>query len=696
MALLLATGVGLAYFNTLQAPFILDDAAVITENATLRSLWPLSGPLSPPTGGLPVSGRPLVNLTYAINYAISGEAVWSYHVGNAVIHLLAGLVLFSVLRRALAQPVVAPRVRESAEAIAFAVSALWVLHPLQTAAVTYLSQRSELLVSLCYLLTLDAVGRAAERAGTRAGRWWGGAAVAACLAGMACKEVMVSAPVVALLYDRTFFTGSFAGAWRVRWRLYVGMMAGWGVLGWLVIGTAGRGGTAGFGLEVTPWSYAVTQAYAITRYLGLALWPKPLVFDYGMYLARDPWLIVPCAVLVAGLATLTGLALRRRPVLGFAGVVFFAVLAPTSSFVPVATQTMGEHRMYLPLGVVLTLAVSALWAWAGRRALAILVLVVVVVGAGVATGRRNSDYATAERLWRDTVGKWPLNARAHNNFASILLEHGEAAAGMAELEEALRLDPSFADALLNLSRAELAAGRIEQALVRAEQAQRVELNSAAGWAVIGTVELAAGQLVAAKTAWREALRLRPEWADAHFSLGQVLVRTGETAEAAAAYREAVRLRPEWGAAHQELAGVLNDLGRAEESLPHAREAVRLEPAAPEAFLALGNALSSLDSDSEAAAAFQEVLRLKPEYPGVRLNYANALLLAGRAEEALVQFDEVLRSAGPGAPLLCSRAVALFELGRSAEGAAAVAEALRVQADYAPARELQKSLTAAGR
>lgn len=694
VALLLAAGVALAYGNTLRAPFILDDAAVITENATLRSLWPLSGPLSPPNGGLPVSGRPLVNLSYAINHAISGEAVWSYHAGNALIHLLSGLVLFAVLRRTLARPVVTQRLRGSAEAIALAVSALWVLHPLQTAAVSYLSQRSELLVSLLYLLVLYAVGRAAEGEGTRAGRWWGGAAVVACLAGMASKEVMVSAPVVAWLYDRTFYAGSFAGAWRARWKLYLGLMAGWGLLGWLVVGTAGRGGTAGFGLEVTPLRYTATQAVAITRYLGLALWPKSLVFDYGMYLARDLWLIVPCAVLVAALATFTGVALRTRPLLGFAGAMFFAVLAPTSSFVPVATQTMAEHRMYLSLGVVLVVAVSALWYWLGRRA--VMILVVLAVAAGVATGMRNADYATAERLWRDTVRKWPVSARAHNNFASILLERGEAVAGMAELEEALRLDPRYADALLNLSRAELAAGRIEQALVRAEAAQRVELNSAAGWAVVGTVQLAAGQLVAAKTAWLEALRLRPDWADAHFSLGQVLTRTGEIAAATVAYAEAARLRPEWGAARQELAGALNDLGRAAEALPHAREAVRLDPSSPEAFLALGNSLSALDRDAEAAAAFQEVLRLKPEYPGVRFNCANALLLTGRAEAALVQFDEVLRSEGLGAPVLCSRAVALIELGRSAEGAAALAEALRLQPDYAPARELQEQLSPASR
>jgi tetratricopeptide (TPR) repeat protein len=689
LALLLALGAGIAYHSTWQAPFVLDDSAAITENATLRALWPLSGPLSPPTGGLPISGRPLVNLSYALNHAISGDAVWSYHATNFALHLLAGLTLFAVLRRTLARPVVDERIRRSAEVLAFFVSALWLLHPLQTAAVTYVSQRSELLVSLCYLLMLYAIARAA--ATERRGGWWGALAIAACLAGMASKEVMVSAPLVALLYDRTFFAGNFATAWRARWKTYLGMMASWALLAWLVFGTAGRGGTAGFGLDMTPLRYAVTQTFAITRYLGLAFWPSPLVFDYGMFLVHDARVIVPCAVLVAGLVGLTLVALRTRPVLGFAGALFFAVLAPSSSIIPVATQTMAEHRMYLPLGVVLVLTVSGLWYWGGRWAMAILAA--AVVAAGVATGMRNTDYATPERLWRDTVRKWPANARAHNNFASILLARGEAEVGRAELEEALRLDPRYADALLNLSRAELEAGRVEQALVRAEAAQRVELNSAAGWGVVGSVQLAAGRLAAAKTAWTEALRLRPDWAEAHFSLGNTWLRLGEPASAAAEYGEAVRLKPEWGAAHQELAGALNDLGRTAEALPQAREAVRLSPDSADALFVLGNSLFGLDRAEESAAAFQEVLRRKPDYPNAVSNYANALLLAGRSAEALAQFDTVLRRDGPSAPLLCSRAVALLDLGRLSEGATAVAEALRLEPDFAPALALQQRLAA---
>lgn len=687
VALGLALAAGAAYHNTLHAPFVLDDFVAIQDNASLRSLWPLGGPLSPPPGGLPVSGRPLANLTLAINHAISGDSVWSYHVGNFALHVLTGLVLFVVLRRTLACHVVAERFRRDAELIAVAVAALWVLHPLATAAVTYTSQRTEIMAALCYLLVLQAVGRAAEAG--RWARWWGIAAVAACAAGMASKETMASAPVIALLYDRTFFAGSFAGAWRARWRLHLGLMSGWVLLAYLVIGTAGRGGTAGFGLDVTPLRYAATQALAITRYLGLAFWPHPLVFDYGMYLARGAAVLVPSVVVVGGLVGTTLVALVRRPVSGFGGAIFFAVLAPSSSFVPVATQTMAEHRMYLPLGVILTFAVAGLWAWLGRRSLPVLALVIVI--AGGLTVARNRDYATEEGLWRATVRHWPNSARAYNNLASVLLERGETAAGMAELQRALQVDPYYTDALCNLSRAEAQAGKVDSALARAEEARRLTPGSAAVWSVVGSARLLAGQRAEAEVAWREAVRLRPAWPEAHFSLGHVLLANGKADAAAAEYGEALRLRPGWGAAHGALAGALNDAGRAGEALPHAQEAVRLEPDSAQACFNLGNSLFQLDRAAEALTAYRAALRVRSDFPGVNFNYGNALLAAGQAADALAQFDEALRHEGRSAALACSRALALFELGRIREGAAAVDEALRLDPDYGPALALREQL-----
>lgn len=654
VALLLGLAPVAVYWNSLPTPFVLDDRPVVTENPSIRSLWPLSGPLSPPAGGLPVCSRPVANLSFALNYAVGGEAVAGYHALNVVLHVLAGLTLFGVLRRTLARPAVPERFRTVADALALAVATLWALHPLQTAAVTYVSQRTELLATLCYLLTLLAFIRAAESPAP-AKRWWTAAAVTACLAGMGSKETMASAPLIVLLYDRTFLAGSLAEAWRRRWPLHGALMATWVLLGWLVLGSESRGGTAGWDVAVTPLAYAATQGEAITGYLGRSVWPHPLVFDYGDYLAPPAW---PTFVRGAGVVALvagTLVALWRRPVAGFAGALFFGLLAPSSSVVPVATQTIADHRMYLPLAVVLTALALGVYAWLGRRA-----WVVGLVAAGLAgalTVARNQDFASPVTLWRDTVAKRPENMRARNNLSAALLEANQTEAGLAELHAALRLKPDHPDLLRNLAQAELFADQVPAALAHAEQAQQLDPRPAGGWALLGAVRLRAGQVVPAVEAYRRAIQLQPDLAAAHLGLGDAQAAQQDFAAALAAYGQARRLRPDSAEAAYGQAVALFQAGR----------------------------------NDEAIAVFAELGRRRPGYPGLHLNYGGALLDAGRAEQALGEFDAALAQEPPTAELLHLRALALLELGRTREATEVVRQTLQLAPGYTPALELARQL-----
>ena len=169
---------------------------------------------------------------------------------------------------------------------------------------------------------------------------------------------MVSAPVLVLLYDRTFVSLGFREAWRRHGRLFLALAATWIPLGVLFLLSGGnRGGSVGFGLGIRWWDYALTQFPAITTYLRLSLWPHPLVFDYGAAWVRGASLVAGDIALVVALVLATAVALWRRPVLGFLGAWFFCILAPTS-LIPGTSQMIVEHRMYLPLAAVLALAVG--------------------------------------------------------------------------------------------------------------------------------------------------------------------------------------------------------------------------------------------------------------------------------------------------------------------------------------------------
>jgi tetratricopeptide (TPR) repeat protein len=638
-----------AYHNSLGGPFVFDDGPAIVENPSIRHLWPLGPVLAPGLdGGVTVSGRPLVNLSFALNHAWGGEAVRGYHLVNLLIHALAGLALFGVVRRTWArfQPV-------QALPAAFGVALLWLLHPLQTAAVTYTVQRAESLVGLCYLLTLYGFIRMAEKpeTGRRLGgdgeanrkpeaTLWATISFVACLAGMASKEVMVTAPLLVLLYDRTFVAGSFPEAWRRRWRYYLGLAGTWLLLAWLVAGTTGRGGTAGFGTTVGSWTYLLTQCQAIAHYLRLAVWPDPLVFDYGTATVSRLGDVWPQALLLVAMAIGTLVALVRRPVWGFVGAWFFLILAPSSSIVPVASQTMAEHRMYLPLVALVVILVAGLQSRLGRRSMVVCgVLAAVLAGL---TLRRNTDYRSDVVLWTDTVTKQPANGRAHNNLGKAVFAAGRAEEALGHYAEAMRLQPAVPEPYYNLGLALAHLQRPAEAAGRYEEALRLQPNYPEAHNNLGNVLLAAGRLDEAGLHYEEAVRLKPGFAEAQGNLANVRLEQGRGTEAIRHGEEAVRLDPRAAAARYNLGNALVQARRLPEALSHYAEALRLEPDHADVANNLGNVLVELGRLPEAVTAYERAVRLDPEYADPRRNLTMLLAHLGRLPEAVTHLQVYLQ------------------------------------------------------
>jgi tetratricopeptide (TPR) repeat protein len=549
-ATLVAAGFAV-HANSLTVPFFFDDRLAIVENPTIRHLAALGQVLSPPANGSGVDGRPLVNLSFALNYAFGGTAVRGYHVVNLIIHVLAGLTLFGLVRRILTGWRSDRRESRPADPVtwwALAVAGLWLVHPLQTETVTCVIQRTESLVSLFYLTCLYASVRAMQ---SPRGGLWTALAVSAALAGMATKEVMVTAPALVLLLDRTFISGSFAAAWRRHRHLHLGLAATWLLLALLLLRTGGsRGTVAGFGLGVTPWNYALTQCEAITTYLWLAVWPQNLVLDYGTDVVANAAQVIPEGLAVLALVGGTALALWRRPAVGFLGAWFLIILSPSSSFVPLVSQTIAEHRMYLPLAAVIAGLVAALHAWLGRRGL--LVCLALAVGLGARTVARNDTYRNEVSILTDTVAKRPGNVRALNNLGNALAR----------------------------------AGRTDEALIRLRAALQLKPDHAPAHANLGNVLDLLNRLPEAETEMREALRLDPNHNKARYNLGNVLLRLGKNAEAADQLREAVRLEPSDPVIRHNYALALVLAGRRDEGIAELREVLRQDPGSERSRMAL--------------------------------------------------------------------------------------------------------------
>ncbi|MGO9244110.1 MAG: tetratricopeptide repeat protein [Verrucomicrobiia bacterium] len=628
----------LAYHNSFVGPFVFDDVDSISENRTIRHLWPPWKALSPPHGrGSTVEGRPVLNFTFAVNYALGGTTPWGYHVVNLAIHILAGLTLYGIARRTLVQPTLGKRFAAEATSLALAIAVIWTVHPLQTEAVTYVAQRAESLMGLFYLLTLYCFLRGVES--RQPGRWYA-LSVTACLLGMGTKEVMVSAPLIVLIYDWIFVAGSVRQAWRKRWRLYAGLAGTWLVLGYLVATTSTRGGSAGFESGLAWWQYALIQCRAIVHYLKLSVWSYPLVFDYWLPTVSHAGEILPYALVLAALATGTVIVLWRRPAVGFLGVWFFAILAPSSSVVPVATETISEHRMYLPLVAVVVLAVLGIYTLIGRRSL--FVFFALAVGLGLMTWRRNQDYCSSIAIWDDTVAKCPQNPRAHHNLGFELSQIGKLQEAIGQYEQALRIEPDYAEAHHDLGLALSQIGKIQEAIGQYEQALLIEPDYAKARNNLGVALSQAGRFAEGIGQYEQALRIKPDYAEVHYNLATALEQTGRVPEAIQHYEQALRIMPEYAEAHYNLGNDFLREGKVSDAIAHYEQALRIKPDYAEAHSNLGIALAQTGKIKEAIAHYEQALRIKPDYPEAHSNLGSALEQAGRVPEAIQHYEQALR------------------------------------------------------
>lgn len=644
----LALAVVACYANTLRVPFLFDDAPAIERNTSIRSLgtaW------FPSRDGSPVTGRPLLNVSLALNHAVGGLDVRGFHLGNIAIHAGAVLLLFGFTRRTLMLANTAPH-RESvqrgsdnsvrkphATALAFALALWWGVHPLQTAAVTYLAQRAESLAGLLILLSLYAFARGATSDSTR--RYWQPVAIVAAVLAVSAKETAVVIPVLALVWDRTFVSATFAAAWRRHRLTYVGLLVSWIVLAVLVAGTGSRGGSAGFASGIPPFDYALTQVGAILHYLRLAVWPAPLVFDYGTPVVDSfASAAAPVLTMAALLAGTIGL-LRFRPAWGFMAAWFFALLAPSSSIVPVATQTIAEHRMYLALAAVLAGAVVVFARWMPRFAWW-SVVALVALGLGLATVRRNTDFATAETIWRDTARQRPTNARAHHNLAQALMAAGQPAEAIPSFRRALELEPEHVKAHDGLGAALLATSDLAGALQHASTAVRLDPHFVAGRINLGAALARAGRSDEALAQFQTAVREDPLAGDAHLNLGLLLLSRDDVRAALPHLVEAVRQLPPAASPLFALAHARAENGDIEGAIAAYHQGLALAPDHAEAHHRLGLLLAGLDRAVEALPQLEAAARLQPGRADVRANLGNVALQLGRIEPAIGHYETALQ------------------------------------------------------
>jgi tetratricopeptide (TPR) repeat protein len=523
------------YSPALRGPFLLDDGFQMFGRPGAEN-WPLSLWIN--------NVRPLLNFTFFINFKLSGVETFSYHALNVILHWANSWLLFFALRRIW-------QIAGGAGTLppAFA-AALFLLHPLQTESVAYISSRSETLsVLLAYsaLAVFFCRDRESPISFSRAG-----VILALMGAAVLTKEHTVAVPAVFLLADYFWTTPFQWTAIRRNWRLYAILAAGAGFAALFVARTLRYADTAGFGLKDLPWNhYFFTQWRMFWRYLRMVVLPAGLNADPDIAVSRSitdefSWL---AGLAIAGLLAACWWFRKTAPLAAFGVLAFALLLAPTSSVVPIR-DLFAERRMYLPfVGIAcIALEVFRRWkipAWAPALILALCALL---------TYQRAHAWGSALEFWKDTVANSPEKQRPQFQLAFVHYSEGRCAEAAAGFDRAARLGPADDALYIDWALALECAGQPDQALEKLHLAAK-QKESAHLRAVMAMVYAKAGRADDALQQLDLAEKRNPRFAMTYVYRGHIFAQRGEVQAAADQYRRALSHEPSNSAALQGLAAL---------------------------------------------------------------------------------------------------------------------------------------------
>jgi protein O-mannosyl-transferase len=637
----------LAYSNTFHIPFHFDDYANISENHLIQNFhdFVLSGK------GYEFNPRRFIGyVTFALNYKLGGLNVVGYHLVNFAVHIATAFLVYFLVTLSFETPVMrlpageavffSGSLWEAPSLIALFSALLFVSHPVQTQAVTYIVQRFTSLTAMFYLLSviMYVKGRlnslsakdTTQRGDKNTGNSWSYTlnpilfyvlSVVFAILAMKTKEISFTLPFVIVLYEFTFFRSSM----KKKLLFLLPVLLTLVIVPISVIGVNKPLGDILSDLSertrvensLPRWDYLMTEMRVITTYIRLLFLPvnQNLDYDYPVYHSfLAPPVFLSFAFLFAVFGTALYLLYRSRrsiPNFGSAeqseggiplsplplasyyrlaafGIFwFFIALSVESSFIPIS-DVMFEHRIYLPsvgafiaiTSVVFAIAVKLRnkWPMAERAVVSALIVIVVILSA--ATYARNMVWQDEAGLWGDVIRKSPGNARAYNNLGYFYLGKGMPDRAIECFRTALGLQPRYANAHTNLGVAYNDKGWTYEAVEQFRTALQLYSSAqdrAEAHHDLGLAYVQMGLLDDATSELEAAVKLDPNNPEIYSDLGVVYKKKGLIDRAIECYKRALSLKPDYAPAHYNLGIIYREQGLREKSEEHLDKAHLLDP-----------------------------------------------------------------------------------------------------------------------
>ena len=544
----------LAYSNTFKSPFLFDDTAHITENPAIRieNLNPKT--ITDAAFKSPLPERPVANITFALNYFFNKYNVVAYHLTNITIHILSAIFLYLLLKITLDLPPLQDRFQHP-KILAFAAACLWLIHPIQTQAVTFIVQRMTSMASMFYIMSIYfyAKGRLSQQIKKRSWAFFLGCVLTAIL-GFGCKEITATLPFFILLYE-WFFFADLKPDWLKKNLpfiftafviiLLLSLLYFWAKPVRIMAAEHSRWG-------FTPVQRQLTEFRVVIFYISLLLYPHParlnLEHDFSISasLFNPPQTLI-CIIIVFALLISSILLAKKHRLFSFCVLWFLGNLVIESSFAGI--ELIYEHRLYLPSMFVIFAFAAMLWKLLKPNLLKAPVVIIIALLLLAATWTRNKAWADELILWKDCAAKSPNKPRANYNLATVYSERKDYPEAIKFYNKALRLDPNRFDATEGLGFVYLNLQDYQKALDYAAK----------------------------------AVALNPKKTHAYYLKGLIFYQQNMLDEAIANLLKAIEIEPTLDKAYNDIAVIYNRLRQFDKAVYYWGFAIRLNPDYPEAL-----------------------------------------------------------------------------------------------------------------
>jgi pentatricopeptide repeat protein len=595
LALIIILGFAI-YSNSVKGSFIWDDNLLIRNNTYLRN-WSnisklFSHDIRVSRGGLSKFYRPLQMVTYMADYSIWKLDTRGYHLTNIILHILVAICVFWLINLLFGDLL-----------LSLFAGILFAVHPVHTEAVSYISGRADLLVSLFLLISIISYVKYISSERPIFSLSMGASFVCALLS----RENALILPVLLVFYHYLF---------RIKIDLkkflpIIIIPSAYILLRLTLLKPLLPEASTGPAIfQRIPGFLA-----AITNYVRLLFVPVGLHMEYGKkaFTFTDPKVILGLAVLISALTY----AIRKRDsnrLILFSVGWFLIALLPQSNLYLINAY-MAEHWLYLPsVGFFLLLAgvLNSVWKTRAYGYVSVIIIIGLVAYYSTSTIRQNRYWNNPLVFTERTVRLAPDSAKARNYYGNVLDKLGRKEEAMAAYKKAVELDPIYAEAHTNLGILYNEFGRTEEAL----------------------------------KFHKKAISIKPAFAEPYNNSGIIYFRLGKHEEAISSYKRAVEIKPDFAIVYNNMAVAYGKLGKTEEAVALYKKAMEIDSKCTEAYFNLGSLYGSLDRHKEAIAPLKRAIETNPDLAVAYNNLATAYYYEGEYALAIKYCDRAKRLGYP--------------------------------------------------